>query len=386
MQTGFEGVKIMTLTDIPVSENIKEEFRQGLHKGSIPHANLLIGVPGNSQLALALVVSKSLLCARPRDGVSCNECPSCKKAEKLSHPDLNFSFPLSSTKEDGESAIDLWRSMVLENPFCDLSDWVMKINAENSVLNIHARECNRIERVLGLKSFEGRGKVMIVWLPEFLGKEGNKLLKTIEEPPEGTYLFLVSSREAGILPTIVSRCRVFRIPIMNVQKLGDWLVETRDVSKEEAFNAAAVSEGVVNKALSVLGDQELNIDEEFLNWLRCAFRNNPLETIEYMEEFIQTGGKEKLRNLFRFGLFFFNMVIKKKYGVTVEGLNREVEKSVEKLAQMLSLEDVENVIHALEKFLIHIDRFANAKILLTQASIQTGRILRGSVAAQGERA
>lgn len=376
----------MRLSDIPVSEQIIEEFKLSLRTKNVPHANLLIGGQGSSQLHLALAVSRSILCAAPIEGVACENCPSCKKVDKLAHPDLHFSYPLNSSTEDGESKIGEWREMVMENTFSDLSDWIGKLSAENSVLKIHAKECSRIERTLSLKSFEGRGKVLIIWLPEFLGKEGNKLLKIIEEPPKGTYIFLVSANETPILPTIVSRCRVYRIPNANIKQLAEWLCNHCGVEEGEALNAAALSEGIVNQALANLNENQANIDIEFLNWTRIAFKRNPMETIEFVEGFHKIGDKEKVRNLIRFGIFYFNQLIKNKYRGKIEGMNTEVTQSIEKLSKILGIEGVEKIITLFEKFLFQVDRFANTKILLTQATIQLGAVLRNSLSEDQKRA
>ncbi|MFN7015150.1 MAG: hypothetical protein ACK4ON_12860, partial [Bacteroidia bacterium] len=89
-------------------------------------------------------------------------------------------------------------------------DWLQFIGAENKQGNITADECNDIMRKLNLKSFESAYKILVLWMPEYLGKEGNKLLKLIEEPPDNTLFILVAEQEEGILPTLISRCQVIR--------------------------------------------------------------------------------------------------------------------------------------------------------------------------------
>ena len=51
-----------------------------------------------------------------------------------------------------------------------------------------------------------------MWMPEYLGKEGNKLLKLIEEPPANTLFIFVAEDEEAILPTILSRTQLIKIP------------------------------------------------------------------------------------------------------------------------------------------------------------------------------
>ena len=67
---------------------------------------------------------------------------------------------------------------------------------------------------MSLKSFESEYKILIMWMPEFLGKEGNKLLKLIEEPPPNTLFIFVAENEGMILQTILSRTQLVKIPLL----------------------------------------------------------------------------------------------------------------------------------------------------------------------------
>jgi DNA polymerase-3 subunit delta' len=109
-------------------------------------------------------------------------------------------------------------------PYGNVYDWLQAIGAENKQGNITAQECNDIMRKLNLKSFESGYKVLILWMPEYLGKEGNKLLKLIEEPPADTLFILVAESEAGILPTILSRCQLVKVPALEENAVAEALV------------------------------------------------------------------------------------------------------------------------------------------------------------------
>ena len=51
----------------------------------------------------------------------------------------------------------------------------------------------------------------------------NALLKSLEEPPQGTFFLLVTHRPAGLLPTIRSRCRILRFPALTPQEIAQYL-------------------------------------------------------------------------------------------------------------------------------------------------------------------
>src|SRR5260221_6074951 len=95
---------------------------------------------------------------------------------------------------------------------------------ENSQGKITAQECNDIIHQLNLKSFESEYKILILWMPEYLGNEGNKLLKLIEEPPPNTLFIFVAENESLILPTIVSRCQLIKIPALETGEIEAALI------------------------------------------------------------------------------------------------------------------------------------------------------------------
>src|SRR5690606_7785576 len=113
-------------------------------------------------------------------------------------------------------------------------DWLQYIKAENRQGNITVHECNDIIRKLSLKSFESGFKILLMWLPEFLGGEGNKLLKIIEEPPENTLFILVAENEHLILPTILSRTQLVKVPALEEQEVEEALVSLKKISAEQA--------------------------------------------------------------------------------------------------------------------------------------------------------
>ena len=367
----------MVIDHIPVSTLIRDEIKSALARKSLPHAVLFSGQDGGAQLPLALFAAKSLLCNETSEGLACGVCSSCMKVDRSIHPDLNLSFPVPASRETAENAIEEWREMMDSRPFLGLADWYGKLEAGDLKLNISAKEIHRIERNIRYKSFEGVGKVLLIWLPEFLGGEGNKLLKSIEEPPPGTHIFLVTNEVNKILPTIISRCRLIRIPRPGPSALSSWLTGVKGFGETEAVNAAAVSEGNVNVALRQLeGDNQLQIDRDFIAWSRIAFSGDPSGVLDFIDEFLKTGDRESVRNLFRFGLFYFNQVLLKKMNVQQEGLRDELSASAGKMASFLSVSAIEQICESFEKYLVHIDRNASVKILLTYATVQLGRDLR----------
>jgi len=174
---------------------VKQRLLQGFVAGRIPHAQLFLGAEGSGALPLAFAYAQFLLCENKTEMDSCGDCGNCRKSRQWSHPDIHFSFPFPGKKGEREVATDLytpWRAKLTESPYLTYAAWMRSLDAENKQGNIPISECRAILRNLSLKSFSGGYKILIMWLPEYLGKEGNVLLKLIEEPPEKTIFLLVA--------------------------------------------------------------------------------------------------------------------------------------------------------------------------------------------------
>ncbi|NBW33104.1 MAG: hypothetical protein EBR22_04010 [Cytophagia bacterium] len=111
----------MKLADIPGQEGVKALLRQGLESGQIPHAQLFAGPPGSGKLPLALAYAQWLMCHQPGELDSCGECASCRKVDKLIHPDLHWVFPVvtrpgESEKPGSEQWMREFRQAFTQNP------------------------------------------------------------------------------------------------------------------------------------------------------------------------------------------------------------------------------------------------------------------------------
>ncbi len=207
----------MLFRDIKGQKPIRDKLIRSVRENRISHAQMFLGPPGTGKLALAIAYARYIACTDKGEEDACGTCPSCLKYNKLMHPDLHFVFPVSTTdrvkKEPlSEDFMEEWRELILENPYCSLSQWYGAIGIKNKQALISTQESNQIIRKLSLKSFESEYKVLIMWMPERMNlPAANKLLKIIEEPPEKTLFLLVSEDAGQIIPTILSRMQILKI-------------------------------------------------------------------------------------------------------------------------------------------------------------------------------
>jgi len=169
------------------------------HRQRWPHALLITGRRGLGKRLLALHFARALLCESPRDnGEACGVCPSCGYVAQGTHPDLQLIEPVTYDEEGNRTPTDA-------------------INVER------VRELIEFSQ---LSPHRQRAKVGLIAPAEVMNAAAaNALLKTLEEPPSGTFLLLVSHQQARLPPTIVSRCRRLPAPEPDRAAAAAWLAQ-----------------------------------------------------------------------------------------------------------------------------------------------------------------
>ena len=152
-------------------------LKRAIASNRLSHA-LIFASPGDvGEVVLAMRLSQFLLCESPVSPLEpCGECKSCKLFLQNGHPDFH------EVKPKG-----LLRAI-------KTSDMLTMIKSLQNT------------------SHSGLGKIVIIHQAETLRKESaNRFLKTLEEPTAKTFFILLTSRVERLLPTIKSRCQIFRM-------------------------------------------------------------------------------------------------------------------------------------------------------------------------------
>jgi DNA polymerase-3 subunit delta' len=357
-------------------QHIKTSLSQLVDAQRIPHAMLFLGTAGCGKLATAVALAQYILCEQKQAGDSCGVCKNCLKASKLIHPDLHFSYPVVGAKMTSMDFLNQWRTAFLENPYLDVNHWLQFIGAENKQGNINKDECLRIIKQMSLKSFEAVHKILIIWLPEYLQKEGNRLLKLIEEPPENTVFILVAENQERILNTILSRCQLIKFNTLSDEELIAGLIEKEGVSQEQAAAAAHLANGNFNEALELVSNSENDNALLFLEWMRKCYQGKGTELVPWAEKFAQLG-REKQKHFFQYGLHFMReFMLFKMTGSQQIRLRQPELETVMRLSKVVAFEKIEPITKLFNDSFYFIERNANAKILGLDASIQMNKIFR----------
>jgi DNA polymerase III subunit delta' len=363
--------------DIIGQEAVKNQLLRTAFEGRIAHAQIFLGNEGTGNLALAFAYAKYVLCSQKTETDACGTCSNCTKAEKLIHPDLHFSYPTVGAKALSTEYLPQWRKAIQKNAYLNVQEWIAHLDGENKQGNITAAECLDISKKLSLKSFEADYKILILWLPEYLGKEGNRLLKLIEEPPEKTLFLLVAQQQDLILNTILSRCQLIKTNPLSDEEIQMALVKRQYLPPDTAFQIACLADGNYNEALLLVGNPTNNLTPDFLHWFRVAYKGDPNEMVPWAEEFAKKG-REPMKHFMRYVLFFlreYAMVL--MTGAPSARFKNEENEAAKKMTAVITLDAISAMSKLIDDSLFAVERNANAKILFLDKTVKLHNILRG---------
>ena len=355
------------------------QLRQMADNDRLPHAMLILERPGSGALTLVWALAQYVLCENHVESDSCGECRACVKVDKLVHPDLHFSFPTVGTKVTSDSYLEDWRKAMAETPFMDVNQWLQRIGVENKQGNINKDECAAIIRKLSLKTFEGRKKILVMWLPEYLGKEGNRLLKLIEEPPEDTLLIFVAQNQELILNTILSRCQLVKLGRLTDGQVAEGLVQLKNFPLKKAQAIAQLADGNMHEALAMADQPESDNSALFLDWMRKCYKGHGVEMNNWVENFAGMG-RENQKQFLQYGLHFMREYTTLKMANGAPGLEpRLLPKELttaQNLTKVIGFEQIGHIVKLFDECAFHVERNANQKLLFLNASIRLNHILR----------
>lgn len=363
---------------------IKQRLVNSVKENRVSHAQLFLGPEGSGSLGLAVAYAQYLSCLAKLDDDSCGECSSCRKYQKLTHPDLHFTYPTFGTpKETSVDFIENWRNAILENSYLNLDIWRGYLDAGNKQANINILDCHQIIKKLSFKPFESDYKVLILWLPEFLDKQGNALLKIIEEPQPNTLFLLVAQNQDQILNTILSRTQLIKVPALTYEDIKQELIAHHHQTEHAAAEIAYLSNGNLTDALLMLQQDNKSYHTLFVQWLRLCFANKGIELVAFVDQ-LSKMGRENQKNFIRYGISFIRecCLLLAGAGELVHLPAAELE-TAQKMTAIMTVSINQAIISELEKAHYHVERNANPKILFLDVSLQIMSFLKLKSSPQG---
>jgi DNA polymerase-3 subunit delta' len=212
------------------NDNVKNLLRRMLEAKRLPGAMLFVGEDGIGKKLFALEIAKALNCRSPQGVEGCGKCAACLRISK-------FNYPQSSESDD-------WKRII----WTDHPDVGMVVAPRRVLLVDQMRE---IEGAANYRPFEGAARVFLVEDADKLNdSSANALLKVLEEPPHTSYIILLTSRPAMLLPTIRSRCQMIRFSPVAAADIENYLKQNNLADAKNARIQARVARGSIGRALT----------------------------------------------------------------------------------------------------------------------------------------
>ena len=389
----------MLLSEVIGHDQLKTQLVEMVQHQRLSHALLFVGPEGSGALPLAIAFAQYIV-SIPNSNVDANgvdlfgahepsipkvyspdeiaALPTYNRASQLMHPDLHFSFPSITekpgTKNISANHIEAWRDFINLYPYGNVFDWLQSINAENKQGNISADECAEIIKKLSFKSFESAYKVLVMWMPEYLGKEGNKLLKLIEDPPDNTIFLLVANSDEQILPTILSRCQYIKVPRLTIKDIELALIQKGHLEPAKAAQIASIADGNYREALHLVQHSDSDFLVQIRDWLNAILKGGPLAQMKWVEETSKMG-REPQKQFLK----YFNNLLEQSIRLKIIGGELNLDPTLKDFAlrinKIAGIGQLEAIIQELDKAIYHIERNANPKMLFMALGIKFYHII-----------
>ncbi|MGE0374708.1 MAG: DNA polymerase III subunit delta' [Planctomycetaceae bacterium] len=207
----------------------REQFEQAVRRDRLAHAYLFVGAEGIGKRRFAEFLAQCLLCEQRPGGrlEACGSCPACIQVQAETHPDL-IRIALPEGKRE--------------------------LPVELMIGSRDKRGQEGLCHELAMRPMRADRRIAIVDDAQTMNAESaNALLKTLEEPPPGSLLILLTPVIDAVLPTIRSRCQPITFAPLSEQDVAELIVTLGWVSDEQtAREAAALAAGSLVTARQLL--------------------------------------------------------------------------------------------------------------------------------------
>ncbi|MBF6023583.1 DNA polymerase III subunit delta' [Lysobacter niastensis] len=207
----------------PWQRRIYDQAASSLDAGRLGHGLLFCGPAQLGKRAVAERLAQRVLCQqRGADGEPCGTCRSCHLIAAGTHPDYQ------------------------------VVSFVMNKEGTRLRTEIVIEQIRRLSEQMALTPQYGGAQVVIIDPADAINTAAcNALLKTLEEPVPGRYLWLVSAHPARLPATIRSRCQRLEFRLPPQAEASAWLNAQghADAAAREALDAARGHPGLAHEWL-----------------------------------------------------------------------------------------------------------------------------------------
>jgi DNA polymerase-3 subunit delta' len=322
-------------------KRIIDLLQQGLKNQTLTHAYLFVGPEHIGKMTLALELAMALNCTGTAP--PCYECPSCKKIESGNHTDVQIVRLTQSGEESEETA-----------------------GAES--IKISIEQIKDIQHSAALPPFEGKKRVYIIEGAEQLSIEAaNRLLKTLEEPPDNVTFILITINEKLLLPTVVSRCQRLEFQPMPIEEETAALTQKLGLETQRARLLAALSRGCPGWAVGAAADEHVLEERNFqLNRIFSIIKADAEERFTYAAQLAAgfSQNRKSVYDILDMWEDYWRDMLLVKTGCSHLIINIDKKDEITKIAGGFSLMKIRNYIKSLQAATLQLKQNVNSRLAL----------------------
>ena len=224
---------------------------------------------------------------------------------------------------------------------------IIHYRSEKASLGID--EVRRIIEEVSKKPYEGDRKVIIIHGGDKLTVQAqNAMLKTIEEPPKGVYIILLTESLELLLDTVKSRCQIYKLTPLSKNDMLKYLKSIGETDENRISAALSYAEGIPGRADRILNDEELdklrNLIIDLLNEVNNRNENSVLEFENKLSKY--KAEKDEVLNLL--ASFIRDIIVYKELENKDIIINVDKIEFVGKLALALSYNKLNTMLNCVE--------------------------------------
>ncbi|MCY6370266.1 DNA polymerase III subunit delta' [Clostridium ganghwense] len=302
----------MSFESIIGHEFIKKQIESSIQQGNFSHAHLIIGEDGIGKSLIAKEIALKLL---------------------GKHKNRNY---------------------------VDIIEWSTQKNKQSIGVN----EVRDIIKEVNKKPYEGDKKVIIIYESHKMTVEAqNALLKTIEEPPKGVTLILLSESLELILETIRSRCQIHKLKRLNLRQIEEYIIrEYPELDEEKTKAVIAFSDGIPGRCKLFLEDSSFNEIRDISIQILLELSKKEKNIVKKYESFFYKYGKQWDEVLTCFIAYIRDIMIYKETGRQEFVINNDKFDNIKELSNMYSFNKLNGIFKEINDMREKLERRVNSAL------------------------
>ena len=322
-------------------------LQRALQTDRLAHAYLITGPRSVGKRTFALEIAQAVNCLAPAVADRPDHtCQQCRLIERGVHPDVRV------VRRAPE------RRMI-----------AMRAAGSGGAVREYSDNVEFIQSDAQLRPVMGRKKVYVIVYAEELAEDaGNRLLKTLEEPPQFVLFLLTAIERGGVLPTIASRCQELRLRPAPRSQLASALADL-GTQPERALQLAALAGGRQGWAVSAARDPALFEQQQtYSQYLVDALRGSRVERLLRARALSErwSGHPETVRETLRVWMSWWRDVMLVQLGLVgrIVHLEGSEQTALRLAAASVSRSAAREAAAAIQQTLADLDTNVNARLAL----------------------